>query len=181
MRAGAIVRAWRAIQCGGRPLRFTVRRPTEMTFTRTFCSLATSFIALLTVSCDLQKNSEEDRALADRYFAASAAGDYETVLSLYSQQFFAKTTREQFRNLLASVHTRCGAPKIHILKGSTITSSLTDSSGQATLIYDVTYDRCRLSEVIRISKSDNGEPKILWHQLNFQAVAPEPLHAPSTA
>jgi hypothetical protein len=151
-----------------------------MTFSRTLCSIATSFIALLSASCDLQENSEQDRALADRYFAASAAGDYETVLSLYSQQFFAKTTREQFRDLLMSVHTRCGAPKTHVLKGSTITSSLTDGSGQATLIYDVTYDRCRLSEVIRIAKPDNGEPKILGHQLNFQTLPPEQLHAPST-
>jgi hypothetical protein len=120
-------------------------------------------------SCGLNESKTEAEALAEGYFAASAAGDYDRVLSLYSDQAFAERPREQFRGVLVDVHTRCGAPKAHTLKAWNTFAS-TDASSRVNLLYEVTYDRCRVSERLTVAKVEGKPARILAHHLNIDEV-----------
>jgi hypothetical protein len=122
-------------------------------------------------SCDLTQDRDEAKALADRYFAASEKGDYESILSLYSQQFFAKTSRDETRDSLVRLHSRCGAPKSHTLQDWRAVSDLSNGSSQVDLLYDVTYSRCRMAERILVIRPGGGKAQILSHHFSITSAS----------
>jgi hypothetical protein len=164
-----------------RTLNFPVKRVVAMALPQALRSVAFCFALLGLESCELNESRNEAEALAERYFAASAAGNYDAVLSLYSQEFFAKTPREQFRGILVDVRGRCGAPKAHTLKTWNAFASFTNGSSQVNLLYEVTYDRCRVSERMTIVKPEGGPAKIFGHYLNIDAGTSGQAHDTTTA
>jgi len=174
------VRPRRPADVVGRPLSFTVRRVVTVASPHALPSCVLCFALLGLGSCGLNEAKSEAEALADGYFAASAAGDFDRVLSLYSDQAFAKTTREQFRGILVDVHTRCGAPKAHTLKAWNAFAS-TDGSSRVNLLYEVTYDGCLVSERLIVTKVEGKPARILGHHLNIDEVTSGKARGVTTA
>ena len=59
--------------------------------------LATGVLLALLASCDLAGPREAGKAVAERYFAAVAAENYDAALALYSAKLLAATPRGQFQ------------------------------------------------------------------------------------
>jgi hypothetical protein len=91
-------------------------------------------------------------------------GDIEGALSLYSERFYKATSRETWLEFLNDVRARCGTPKSHSLKTWNVMKLFsTDSGTRTTLLYDVQYSSCKMSEKMTIFIPAGGEGKIEGH------------------
>jgi hypothetical protein len=123
-----------------------------------------------TAACGLTEGRQEAEAVADRYFAAIGAGDITGALSLYSERFYKVTPREKWLEWLNDVRARCGAPKSHSQTNWKVMSSVGSNGGtRVTLVYDVRYASCSVSETMMIFKPRGGEMQIEGH---FQKADP---------
>jgi hypothetical protein len=143
-----------------------------MVLSRLCCLIVATAVLTAVSSCGLTGGRDEAKNLADRYFAASEKGDYESILSLYSPKFLAQTSREDTRTFLVNVHNRCGVPMSHTLQNWRVFSDFSSGSTQVDLLYDVSYSRCRVSERILVLRPSGGKAQILGHHLNVTSESP---------
>jgi hypothetical protein len=116
--------------------------------------------------CGFSKDREEAEQLAEQYFSEMVSGDIEGVLSLYSARFYEVTSRADWRVFLENQRTRCGTPKTYSLVTWNVFSSFGTNSGtRTTLVYDVQYSSCRVSEKMTIFKPSGGKIQIQGHFL----------------
>lgn len=116
--------------------------------------------------CSFSENRKEAEQLADRYFSMMQGSDVEAVLALYSPRFYAVTPRADWLSFLKNQRARCGVPKSHSLVTWNVFSSMgADAGVRATLVYDVHYSNCQVSEKITTFKSSDGKIQILGHFL----------------
>jgi hypothetical protein len=135
--------------------------------------LATGVLLALLASCDLAGPREAGKAVAERYFAAVAAENYDAALALYSAKLLAATPRGQLREQLEQLHERCGIPGPHKLRTWSASSNFSNGSWQTTLVYEVSYTKCRVVETLTVVGSKHGETTIDGHSMTE-------LGAPST-
>jgi len=152
----------------------------EMPQSRTVSLIIAGFALATLTSCGLNESRRHAEALADSYFVAAAAENYDAVLALYSQEFFLVSPRETFRTVLTQVHERCGRPKSHTLTGWNARSNFMDGSARVNLAYDVNYARCRVAETIGVDISDGGKAKISGHHLQIIEARPPGQSSPET-
>jgi hypothetical protein len=123
-------------------------------------------LTLCAIGCGVSAGREEAEALAEQYFTKIQSGDIESVLSLYSAKFYAVTSRADWSALLQEQRARCGTPKTHTLVSWNVVSSFGTNSGtRTTLVYDVEYSNCRMSEKITVFKPSGGKIQIHGHLL----------------
>jgi hypothetical protein len=132
-------------------------------------------MAMLAASaCDFSESRQDAEAFAERYFAARSADDASGALAFYSPKFFAGTPRDQWLATLQGVRERCGTLRSHALKNWMVTNQVgTQSGSTTTLIYDVNYTSCRLTETMVVSRPDGGEDKIIRHVLKVEGQMPQ--------
>jgi hypothetical protein len=128
-------------------------------------------LALLS-GCGLNNARTQAEGLAEQYFTAAAAGNYDAALQLYAPRFFSATPRERMRGILSDLHERCGAPQRHELTHWSAGTSFSDGSASVNLVYDVHYARCRVTETLGMSEPPGGQLKITAHHLQVTAAAP---------
>lgn len=128
-------------------------------------------VALCTaLGCSFANDKKEAEQLAEQYFSKIQSADFEGVLSLYSARFYSATSRAEWRDFLENQHARCGTPKTHSLVTWKVFDSFGTNSGTTTtLVYDVQYSSCRVSEKITLFKPSGGKLEIQGHFLK-----PEP-------
>ena len=143
-----------------------------MVLSRLCCLIVAAAVLTALSSCGLTGGRDEAQDLADRYFAASEKGDYESILALYSPKFLAQTSREDIRTFLVNVHHRCGVPVSHTLQSWRIFSDFSSGSTQVDLLYNVSYSRCRMSERILVLRPSGEKAQILGHHLNVISESP---------
>jgi hypothetical protein len=132
-------------------------------------------------ACGFYASRNEAEAFAERYFAALNGADVTGALAFYSPGFFEGTPRDQWLATLQGVRERCGMPTSHSLENWVVTDHLgTDSGSSATLVYDVKYASCRLSETLVVFKPEGGEDKIVRHVLKLEGAAPDSSKAAGT-
>jgi hypothetical protein len=125
-------------------------------------------------ACGFYASRNEAEAFAERYFAALNDADVTGALAFYSPRFFAGTPRDQWLATLQGVRERCGMPTSHSLENWVVTNHFgADSGSSATLVYDVKYASCRLSETLVVFKPEGGEDKIVRHILKLEGAAPD--------
>ena len=118
------------------------------------------------MGCGFSQGKKEAEALADQYFSKMQGGDIEGALSLYSAGFYEVTSRAEWMTLLENQRDRCGAPKTHTLVSWNVFNSFGTHAGtRTTLVYDVEYTSCRMSEKMIIFKPDDGVIRIQGHLL----------------
>ncbi len=116
--------------------------------------------------CGFSKDREEAERLAEQYFSEMISGDMDAVLSLYSPQFYEVTSREEWRMFLENQRARCGTPQNYSLLSWNVFSSFGTNPGtRTTLVYDVQYTRCRVSEKMTLFKPSDGKMRIQGHFL----------------
>jgi len=122
------------------------------------------------VGCSFSGDKKEAEQLAEQYFVKMQGGDVEDVLPLYSARFYEATSRADWLAILESQRARCGSPKTHALVSWNVFSSFGTNSGvRTTLVYDVQYSSCRMSEKMTIFKPSGGEIQIQGHLLTPKA------------
>jgi hypothetical protein len=125
-------------------------------------------------ACSFSGDRKEAEALAERYFAAMQGDDIAGVLSLYSSRFYGATSRGDWLAFLNDLHARCGALKSHSLATWTVFNSFGANAGtRTTLIYDVQYSSCQMSEKMTAFKPDGGQIQIEAHFLTPKVPAPD--------
>jgi hypothetical protein len=118
------------------------------------------------LGCSFSKDREEAEQLAEQYFSEMISGNIEDVLSLYSPQFYEVTSRAEWLTFLENQRARCGTPKTYSLVTWNVFSSIGTNSGtRTTLVYDVQYSNCRVSEKMTIFKPSGGKIQIQGHFL----------------
>jgi hypothetical protein len=118
------------------------------------------------IACSFSKDREEAEQVAEQYFSEMVSGNIEGVLSLYSPQFYEVTSRAEWLTFLQNQRARCGTPNTYSLTTWSVFSSLGTNSGtRTTLVYDVEYSRCRVSEKMTIFKPSGGKIQIQGHFL----------------
>jgi hypothetical protein len=130
---------------------------------------ALMLLALL-AACSLEGDAES-RAVVDRYYASFGAGDINGVLGLYSDRFYSATPRADWSRTLHGMHDRCGAVRSHKLLNWSQSRQLFsdgDSGSRSTLVYDVTYDSCEVTEAFTISRPEDGTPKIMSQSIKVR-------------
>jgi hypothetical protein len=122
------------------------------------------------LGCSFSNDRKEAEQLAEQYFSKLQGGDIEGVLALYSTRFFAATSRSDWRAFLESQRARCGTPGTHSLVTWNVVNSFGTNSGTTTtLVYDVQYSSCRVSEKITLFKPSGGTIQIQGHFLKPDA------------
>jgi hypothetical protein len=141
---------------------------------RAFLILSLALAMAAASACGSYASRNDAEAFAERYFAALQGGDVSGALALYSPKFFEGTPRGEWLATLQGVRERCGMPTSHSLENWVVTNRIgTDSGSSATLVYDVKYASCRLSETLVVFKPEGGEDKILRHILKLEGAAPD--------
>jgi hypothetical protein len=122
------------------------------------------------IGCSFSDNRKEAEQLAEKYFSAMQAGEIEGVLPLYSARFYAATSRADWLAFLQNQRARCGPPKTHSLVTWNVLNMFgTNAGSTTTLVYDVQYSSCRVSEKMTIFKPSGGKIQIQGHFLTPKA------------
>src|ERR1700753_3843963 len=133
-------------------------------------------VVALCAGCGFGEGKEEAEQAAEQYCASAKGEDLEGVLSLYSERFFAATSRDQWRKFLEDQRSRCGTPQSHSLVNWNVFSSIGSNSGtRTTLVYDVKYSSCQVLETITFFKPSAGKIQI---QAHFMKLKERPENAP---
>jgi hypothetical protein len=151
--------------------RFRQMGSLQTTTARRAARLAAVFIALCAaLGCSFSEDRGEAEQLAEKYFSDLQGGDMEGVLSLYSSRFYQATSRADWLAFLRNQRARCGTPTAHSLATWSVLSSIGTNSGtRTTLVYDVQYSTCRVSEKFTIFKPSGGKTQIQGHFLTPKA------------
>jgi len=122
------------------------------------------------LGCSFSEDRKEAEQLAEQYFSKMQGEDFEGVLSLYSAHFFEVTPQADWRAFLENQRARCGTPETHSLVTWNVLNSFGTNAGTTTtLVYDVQYSRCRVSEKITLFKPSRGKMQIQGHFLKPEA------------
>jgi hypothetical protein len=122
------------------------------------------------LGCSFSEDRKEAEQLAERYFTKMQGGDIEGALSLYSARFYEVTSRAEWLAFLENQRARCGKPETHPLVSWNVVSSFGTNAGTtATLVYEVRYTNCRVSEKMIIFKPSGGKIQIQGHFLTPKA------------
>ena len=122
------------------------------------------------IGCSFSDNRKEAEQLAEKYFSTIQGEDLEGVLRLYSARFYLVTPRADWLAFLQNQRSRCGTPKSHTLVTWNVLNSFGTNSGTTTtLVYDVQYASCRVSEKMTIFKPSGGKIQIQGHFLTPKA------------
>ena len=129
-----------------------------------------AFVLYAALGCSFSEDKKEAEQLAEQYFSKMQGEDIEGVLSLYSARFYEVTSRADWRAFLENQRARCGTPKTHSLVNWNVFNSFGTNSGTTiTLVYDVQYSSCRVSEKITLFKPSGGKLQIQEHFLKPEA------------
>ena len=124
-------------------------------------------------ACDFAEDKDAAAGWAERYFAAATGSEISAVLPLYSPRFFAVTPRETWLGTLQQLRDRCGTPSTHQLKNWTVTHHVGVNAGTTVkLIYDVKYERCRITETLVVFSPPEGGFSIVGHFFQVTQAAP---------
>jgi hypothetical protein len=138
-------------------------------------------LAVVAASCGLSEDRAEAERLADHYFDVVAGPDTAATLSLYSPQFFEASPRDEWANTLRQLRIRCGPPISHTLKSWAVNNRAgTNAGSNVTLVYDVAYAQCHMSETISTFRPDGGERKIIGHLFKPDDSLPNPIEKATT-
>ena len=122
------------------------------------------------IGCSFSGNREEAEQLAEKYFSTMQGENIERVLPLYSTRFYAATSRADWLAFLQNQRARCGTPKTHSLVTWNVLNMFGTNAGTTTtLVYDVQYSNCRVSEKMTIFKPSGGKIQIQGHFLTPKA------------
>jgi hypothetical protein len=119
------------------------------------------------IGCSFSADRQEAEQLAEQYFSRVQRGDIEGVLPLYSARFYVVTSRADWLAFLQNQRARCGTPETHSLVTWNVLNSFGTNAGiTTTLVYDVQYSSCRVSEKMTLFKPSGGKIQIQGHFLN---------------
>jgi hypothetical protein len=139
-----------------------------------FRTIAALLTALLIAGCGLLEGKKEAQKVADDLYTLIDRGERQTILELYSDEFYEVTTREEWSRLLETVALKLGSYQQHELI-SWQTKSLVGTGGVGTLavfVYRVQYSKYDATETLTLFKSiGDSSFRIMGHQIKSDGFA----------
>jgi hypothetical protein len=135
------------------------------------CALAA--ITLLLGGCGMGANKEAAEATAAKLYQACSQKDWDSVLKLYSPEFYQKTNREQWRGMILGLNEKLGDYKAHQLKNWQFRTfaGVGGSSQTIVLTYQVQYANGEATETLTFVGSGGEKTlKISGHQITSPAL-----------
>jgi phenylpyruvate tautomerase PptA (4-oxalocrotonate tautomerase family) len=131
------------------------------------------FAVLLFVSCQFNgTNYNEESAKADAekvtevLYTDIAKKDFKEAETLFSDQFFKVTRKEDLQKIFTTVSEKLGAYKSRKLVNWQTTATVgTNSSTTYVLVYEVEYENYKATEKIALTK-EKDSIKILGYNVN---------------
>lgn len=138
---------------------------------RLLARVAVVMVALCAATgCSFSEDRKDAEHLAEQYFAKMQSGNVEDVLPLYSAKFYEITSRTDWLAFLQNQLARCGTPKTHsLVKWNVLNTFGTNAGTTTTLVYDVEYSSCRVSEKMTLFKPSGGPIQFQGHFLTPKA------------
>lgn len=140
------------------------------------------FVLLLATGltgCGGDSPDDSPKSVLAQYFSASSTNDFERVVTLYGEQFFAKTPKEEWLKALKSMHAKLGPYQSHQIvdwrSDSRIGTGVDGTTVQIRCV--VTYSNFLANEAFRLFRATGSEYKIVGHHIDSDALREESLTA----
>ena len=123
--------------------------------------------------CGAGKHKQAAEALANDFYRAFSANDWDSALNLYGPEFFEKTTKDQWQTTLMGIREKVGAHQSHEVKGWQHKSRVgTGGSKQTTVLtLQVSYASAVTTETLTFLSSAEKGLRIVGH--NIQLPSPK--------
>ena len=127
---------------------------------------------VLIVGCSNEEKAEAEQ-LATQYFEAVKSNDVDSVMLLYSSEFFDSTPEQKWRAVLASCRTKLGETQSYELENWHVKTMLGVGT-TVVLFYRVKYSKYDGTETIRAYR-DSGDERFLinGHSINSEGLVLE--------
>jgi hypothetical protein len=131
----------------------------------------------LLVGCGMGKEKQAAEAVADRFHKAIQAKQYDEAVKLCHPDFFQRTSKSEFRDLLGRLDKKLGGFKSAKLAGWSFQKRAMAGGASGTfctLSYQVAYGKYPAAEVFIIYKPLGGNQfSILGYNINSQGLLKE--------
>ena len=120
------------------------------------------------------QNRESDRKDAEKVtaelFDCLAQSDFEMAASLFGEEFYKATTREELMNIFESTDNRLGKLKgTELVDWNTMVSEGAIEQDVYNLNYNSEFEKDRAQLKITLMKNDKGEIKVVGYNLQSNA------------
>ena len=136
-------------------------------------AVAEALISFGAIGCSAGASKQAAEATASKYFQALSQKDWDTAVSLYAPEFFEKTPKKQWREMLANLGEKLGEYQSHQLQNWQYQSHTgTGGSRRVTVLtYRVRYAKGEATEVFTFLGGGDGEQlQIAGHQITSPAL-----------
>jgi len=123
---------------------------------------------LLFAGCGMSANKQAAETTAAKLYQASSQKDWDAILQLYSPEFYQKTNKEQWREMLLGIHEKLGDYKSHQLTNWNYQTyaGVGGTTRTVVLIYQVQYEKGEATETLTfIGHGDDKTLTISGHQI----------------
>jgi len=134
---------------------------------------ATSAIAcVLVLGCGLKKSKEDAERIVARHYEAIATHATDAVLADYDEQFFEKTTRQGWLEVLKKVESKLGPYQSHRVTSWNARNNFgTNAGSYVTIGCEVTYANHEAQEQMELFRAnERDEFKITKHGIDSEAL-----------
>ncbi len=138
-----------------------------------FYLLALVFLMAVTITgCSLVEDKSVAENVVKNYFELIKDKNFEKTLTLYSKQFFEKTKKEDWLQILKNINGKLGdLQKYELIRWNINKRVGTGSGTYFSLQYQVTYSKYPANESFTIFKKRRGsELRIVGHFINSQGL-----------
>jgi hypothetical protein len=133
-------------------------------------SAIVAFVCLAALGCGIKKSKEDAERIVARHYESIAAHAYEAVLADYDEQFFEKTPRDGWVDVLKKVEAKLGTYESYKIAGWNARNNFgTNAGSYVTIGCDVKYAQHEAEEqMILFRRDDRAEFKIMKHGINSE-------------
>ncbi|UCC94774.1 MAG: DUF4019 domain-containing protein [Candidatus Omnitrophota bacterium] len=133
-----------------------------------FISILVLLVGLL-AGCGVVQDTGVAENLAAIYYESIKAKNFDKAQELCGPQFFQRTSREDFLQLLQTINKKLGNLQSYKLAGFHVRKQIGIPSGNYYILqYKVTYSKYSAAEVLTLFKPSGGEIKILGYNVNSE-------------
>ena len=122
--------------------------------------------ALLLSGCGIAKSVNAASSVTDSYYDAMKQKDYDKLLTMYSDTFFEKKDKDEWKDSLAVINKKLGDLKSYKLTGwnVNIRAGIGGNAEVYVLTYSVEYSKYNSTEVFTIVRHGKDSPLLIEGQ-----------------
>jgi hypothetical protein len=149
---------------------------TACTPLRLVSAVLLALVCALVGGCGLTQAKKDGEKLLSRHFQTLSTNGYDSAIADYGTQFFQKTTKDEWNNMLTKLSGKLGAYQSHsVTSWRVFKNAGTFGAGTTvSLQCQVIYSKYTATESFTLFKGlTDSEYKILGHQINSDGLLKE--------